>query len=120
MNVFAQKAIKSGATGARADQLLGLSVFCAIGLRQRISAELNNAETEYRQIQHLLRSNADGATNAALIESLDVNRRIAVEAAGVMMDLLKVVSDSAKQVETAELRIARSFAASANENGGRL
>lgn len=78
-------------------------------LRNHISSNImNRVNAEYRQMQSQL-SHVDGAANAQLKEVLDANMQKTILAAETLDKLLQFISDSAKQIEISEQRIARTM-----------
>ena len=78
-------------------------------LRAHMTANVVDAvNTEYRQLQTNLRQ-ADGETNAAYQEALEINREKALVAASTMERLLSFMFNSARQIQISEEQIARSF-----------
>jgi adenylate kinase len=70
----------------------------------------DRANAEYNQIQSLL-DQVDGSTNAELIEFMETNRQKTTEAAATLEKLLQFISNSAKQIEINEERIAHTISA---------
>ena len=81
-------------------------------LRGHVSSNIvNKTNVEYRNLQSLL-ARVDGATNANLREAMEVNRKKTLEAANILDRLLRFISNSARQIEINEERIARVMASS--------
>jgi len=78
-------------------------------LRNRITSELRDMDTAYRQAQSSLRG-MDGKTNAVLIEAMAENQRKARITADTLNKLLSFIETSARQVERDEQIIKRTFA----------
>ena len=66
---------------------------------------------EYQKIQSLLSDYVDGETNAYLKEVMEANREKTLEAAYILEELLQFISDSSKQMEINEHRLARTMTA---------
>jgi len=77
-------------------------------LRQRIQAELREAEAAYRQAGQALR-HLDGRTNAVFMESMEANRVKSQVTCETLTKLLSFIEASARQVERDESMISRAF-----------
>ena len=79
---------------------------------------LERINSDYATIQHIL-DNVDSNTNAKLKEGMELHRQKAVIAARTLSKLLTFMSNSSKQVELNEQRIAGVIASGAmNTEGG--
>jgi len=77
-------------------------------MRRQQTDLVDQVNTQYRQIQNELRS-VDGATNAQLIEAMEVNCQKAMAASSVLNRLLTFISGASRQVESSEQNISRVF-----------
>ena len=76
-----------------------------------LSNVIDYADGEYQKIQSLLSDYVDGEVTACLKEVMEANRYKTLEAASVLEELLQFMSDSAKQMEISEHKLARTMTA---------
>lgn len=80
-------------------------------LKSHISNNIiDYTDGEYKKMLSLI-EDVDGETNACLKEVMDANRKKTHEAAKTLEELLQFISDSAKQMEINEHRLARTMTA---------
>ena len=80
-------------------------------LRRQQADLVDQVNTHYRQIQNELRV-VDSATNAQLMEALEVNCQKAMAASRILDQLLSFISGASRQVESSEQKIAQVLTAS--------
>lgn len=79
-------------------------------LRSHISCNvIDYADGEYQKIQSILVDYVDGETADCLKEVMEANRKKTYEAACILEELLQFMTDSAKQMEINEHRLARAM-----------
>ena len=80
-------------------------------MRREIATTLNEMDSEYRRIQHSL-NDVDGSTAVRVREAVNENRRKTCEVAATLDKLVSFMSNSARQMEAEELKIANVFTSS--------
>jgi len=80
----------------------------AAELRTRLTTELRELDTAYRQAQMTLRG-LDSRTNAVYTEAMEANRIKARVTAETLEKLISFIESSTRQVERDETTISRAF-----------
>jgi len=81
-------------------------------LKGHISSNIiDYTDGEYQKIQSLLGDYVDGEANASLKEVMEANRKKTYEATSILDELLQFISDSAKQMEINEHKLAQTMTA---------
>jgi len=87
-------------------------------MRGQITTCLNQMDAEYRQLHRRLINNTDGAASAAIGDAIEENRIKSYEMASTLQKLVSFMTNSTRQIEAEEIRIANAMGSATRRSSG--